>query len=152
MSTEIVPARALYDVPEAMAMLSLSRTQIYELIRSRRLVTVTQGRRRLVPAASIADYVALLLREAEAGSWSRGVVGARAALSWMSRGSGGSAGDRSAISPNGKRRHRHRQCHDQDRGESEAAGTAAGPGGRSARSAARLHGAGGGRVVAAIWA
>jgi hypothetical protein len=32
------PARALYDVPEAMALLSLSRTQIYELIRSRRLV------------------------------------------------------------------------------------------------------------------
>ena len=38
-----------------MALLSLSRTQIYELIRSRRLVTVTQGRRRLVPAASIAE-------------------------------------------------------------------------------------------------
>jgi len=32
------PARALYDMPEAMALLSLSRTQIYELIRSRRLV------------------------------------------------------------------------------------------------------------------
>jgi hypothetical protein len=41
----------------------LSRTQIYELIRSRRLVTVTQGRRRLVPADSISEYVQLLLRE-----------------------------------------------------------------------------------------
>ena len=59
-----IPARALYDVPEAMALLSLSRTQIYELIRSRRLVTVTQGRRRLVPADSISEYVQLLLREA----------------------------------------------------------------------------------------
>ena len=39
-----IPVRALYDVPEAMALLNLSRTQIYELIRSRRLVTVTQGR------------------------------------------------------------------------------------------------------------
>jgi excisionase family DNA binding protein len=58
------PVRALYDVPEAMALLSLSRTQIYELIRSRRLVTVTQGRRRLVPADSISEYVQLLLREA----------------------------------------------------------------------------------------
>jgi excisionase family DNA binding protein len=58
------PARALYDVPEAMALLNLSRTQIYELIRSRRLVTVTQGRRRLVPSDSIAEYVQLLLREA----------------------------------------------------------------------------------------
>jgi excisionase family DNA binding protein len=56
--------RALYDVPEAMALLNLSRTQIYELIRSRRLVTVTQGRRRLVPAASISAYVELLLQEA----------------------------------------------------------------------------------------
>ena len=64
-SREMVAARVLYDVPEAMALLSLSRTQIYELIRSRRLVTVTQGRRRLVPAASIAEYVALLLRESE---------------------------------------------------------------------------------------
>jgi excisionase family DNA binding protein len=56
--------RALYDVPEAMALLNLSRTQIYELIRSRRLVTVTQGRRRLMPADSISEYVQLLLTEA----------------------------------------------------------------------------------------
>ena len=60
----LVPVRAWYDVPEAMALLSLSRTQIYELIRSRRLLTVTQGRRRLVPADSISEYVQLLLREA----------------------------------------------------------------------------------------
>lgn len=60
----VLDARScLYDVPEAMALLSLSRTQIYELIRSRRLVTVTQGRRRLVPADSISEYVQLLLRE-----------------------------------------------------------------------------------------
>ena len=56
--------RALYDVSETMALLSLSRTELYRLIRTRRLVTVTQGRRRLVPAASIAKYVALLEREA----------------------------------------------------------------------------------------
>jgi excisionase family DNA binding protein len=59
-----IPGRALYDVPEAMALLNLSRTQVYELIRTRRLVTVTQGRRRLVPAGSISAYVELLLREA----------------------------------------------------------------------------------------
>jgi hypothetical protein len=35
--------RVLYSVPEAMALLNLSRTQIYELIRTSRLVTVTQG-------------------------------------------------------------------------------------------------------------
>ena len=65
MSSDPIPTRMLYDVQEAMALLSLSRTQIYELIGSGRLVTVTQGRRRLVPAGSINDYVALLLREAE---------------------------------------------------------------------------------------
>jgi hypothetical protein len=45
--TVAVPVRALYAIPEAMVLLSLSRTQIYELIRSDRLLTVTQGRRRL---------------------------------------------------------------------------------------------------------
>ena len=41
-----VPVRALYAIPEPMVLLSLSRTQMYELIRSDRLLTVTQGRRR----------------------------------------------------------------------------------------------------------
>jgi hypothetical protein len=50
-----------------MTLLNLSRTQIYELIRTSRLVTVTQGRRRLVPADSITDYVQLLLAEHQAG-------------------------------------------------------------------------------------
>lgn len=54
----------LFSVPEAMEMLGMSRTVIYELIRSGRLVTVTQGRRRLVPASAIDDYVAILLAEA----------------------------------------------------------------------------------------
>ena len=67
MNSDPIPVRVLYDVPEAMVKLNLSRTQIYELIRSRRLVTVTQGRRRLVPAEAIAEYVALLLREAQTG-------------------------------------------------------------------------------------
>ena len=63
-TAESVAVRALYDVPEAMALLNLSRTQVYELIRSGRLLTVTVGRRRLVPAAAIDDYVALLVSEA----------------------------------------------------------------------------------------
>ena len=61
------PIRALYDVTEAMALLNLSRSQIYELIRSDRLVTVTQGRRRLVPAEAITAYVARLVSEARHG-------------------------------------------------------------------------------------
>ena len=45
MNDPAAKVRVLYSVPEAMA-LNLSRTQIYELIRTSRLVTVTQGRRR----------------------------------------------------------------------------------------------------------
>ncbi|QJY47777.1 helix-turn-helix domain-containing protein [Pseudonocardia broussonetiae] len=58
----------LYRVPEAMRLLSLSRSVIYELIRSGRLRSVTQGRTRLIPAAAIAEYVALLVREADDGA------------------------------------------------------------------------------------
>jgi excisionase family DNA binding protein len=57
-------SKQLYRVTEAMRMLSLSRSVIYEQLRSRRLRSVKQGRTRLVPASAIADYVALLEREA----------------------------------------------------------------------------------------
>jgi excisionase family DNA binding protein len=48
-----------------MRMLSLSRSVVYEQLRSGRLRSVRQGRSRLIPASAIADYVALL--ESEAG-------------------------------------------------------------------------------------
>ncbi|MDN5855833.1 MAG: helix-turn-helix domain-containing protein [Actinomycetia bacterium] len=51
-----------------MRMLSLSRSVIYEQIRAGRLRSVTQGRTRLIPAAAIADYVDLLVREADDGA------------------------------------------------------------------------------------
>jgi excisionase family DNA binding protein len=59
------PSWRLYRISEAMQLLSLSRTVIYEQIRAGRLRSVTQGRIRLIPADSIADYVALLRAEAE---------------------------------------------------------------------------------------
>jgi excisionase family DNA binding protein len=65
-SATTLSGRALYTVPEAMEMLNLSRTVIYEQIRSGRLLTVTQGRRRLVPASSMTAYVDLLVTEATA--------------------------------------------------------------------------------------
>ncbi|RAO23044.1 hypothetical protein MED15_01439 [Micromonospora noduli] len=61
------PSKALYRIPEAMRLLSLSRSVIYEQIRAKRLRTVTQGRTRLVPAAAITAYVALLEHEAQKG-------------------------------------------------------------------------------------
>jgi excisionase family DNA binding protein len=62
----LMTGRQLYRVPEAMEILSMSRSVIYELIRSGRLRTVKEGRARLIPASAITDYVALLEREAAA--------------------------------------------------------------------------------------
>jgi excisionase family DNA binding protein len=61
-----VLSRQLYKVAEAMVVLSMSRSVIYEQIRAGRLRSVTQGRARLIPASAIADYVALLERESQA--------------------------------------------------------------------------------------
>lgn len=58
-----VPQKHLYRIPEAMALLSMSRSVIYEQIRSGRLRTVKQGRSRLVPDTAIRDYVELLENE-----------------------------------------------------------------------------------------
>lgn len=60
-----VPERHLYRIPEAMRLLSMSRSVIYEQIRAGRLHTVRQGRARLVPAQAINDYVELLMTESE---------------------------------------------------------------------------------------
>ena len=70
MSTDTTPARGddvqLYRVPDAVRVLNLSRTAVFELLRSGRLRSVKQGRTRLIPASAIRDYIALLEREAEA--------------------------------------------------------------------------------------
>ena len=55
----------LYRVKDAMRLLKLSRTVIYEQLRSGRLNSVQQGRARLITADAIRDYIALLKREAE---------------------------------------------------------------------------------------
>jgi excisionase family DNA binding protein len=61
-----LPGKALYRVTEAMAMLSLSRSVIYEEIRSGRLRSVKRGRTRLISAGAITDYVSLLEDETSA--------------------------------------------------------------------------------------
>lgn len=50
----------LYRVDEAAEALRISRSVIYELIRSGQLRTVKVGRRRLVPVRALDDYVASL--------------------------------------------------------------------------------------------
>ena len=66
-----IPERHLYRIPEAMQLLSMSRSVIYEQIRSGRLRTVNQGRSRLVPKAAIMEYVNLLIRESEGASYDK---------------------------------------------------------------------------------
>jgi excisionase family DNA binding protein len=56
--SDVVPL--MYRVDEAAAALRLSRSSVYELIRSGQLRSVKQGRRRLVPVTALADYVASL--------------------------------------------------------------------------------------------
>lgn len=58
-----IPRRELYRVDEAVVLLNLSRSQLYELIRSGRIQSVTEGRVRLIPAAAITRYVTLLIKE-----------------------------------------------------------------------------------------
>jgi excisionase family DNA binding protein len=59
----------LYRVKDAMRLLKLSRTVIYEQLRTGRLRSVQQGRARLIPSGAIRDYIQLLEDEAreEAG-------------------------------------------------------------------------------------
>ena len=61
--TQPINRKQLYRVADAMVVLSMSRSVIYEQIRSGRLRSVTQGRARLIPASAIADYIVLLERE-----------------------------------------------------------------------------------------
>lgn len=67
--TTVVSERHLYRIPDAMLLLSMSRSVIYEQIRAGRLRTVNQGRSRLVPKIAIDEYVNLLIRESEGAEY-----------------------------------------------------------------------------------
>jgi excisionase family DNA binding protein len=54
----------LYRITDVIELLSLSRTVVYDLIRTGRLRSVKEGRARLVPASAVKDYLALLDSEA----------------------------------------------------------------------------------------
>jgi excisionase family DNA binding protein len=61
-----IPERHLYRITEAMVLLSMSRSVIYEQIRAGRLKSVTQGRSRLIPAQAIQNYIHTLIDESGA--------------------------------------------------------------------------------------
>ncbi|WP_031053342.1 helix-turn-helix domain-containing protein [Streptomyces sp. NRRL F-5702] len=54
----------LLTVPEVMARLKLGRSTVYDLIRSRRLVSITIGRARRVPADAVRDFIVNEIEEA----------------------------------------------------------------------------------------
>lgn len=59
-----MPEPLFYRVPDAARMLSLSRSVIFELIRSGRLRSVKEGRSRLIPASAIREFATALEKEA----------------------------------------------------------------------------------------
>ncbi|MEU6296848.1 helix-turn-helix domain-containing protein [Streptomyces erythrochromogenes] len=54
----------LLTVPEAMARLKIGRSALYDLLRTRRLASLTIGRARRIPAHALADYIQRHLEEA----------------------------------------------------------------------------------------
>ncbi|MFE5239931.1 MULTISPECIES: helix-turn-helix domain-containing protein [unclassified Streptomyces] len=54
----------LLTVPEVMARLKLGRSTVYDLIRSRRLVSITIGRSRRIPADAVRDFIVTEIEEA----------------------------------------------------------------------------------------
>lgn len=54
----------LLTVPEVMARLRLGRSTVYDLIRSRRLTSITIGRSRRVPVDALRDFIVREIEEA----------------------------------------------------------------------------------------
>ncbi|MFE3167815.1 helix-turn-helix domain-containing protein [Streptomyces sp. NPDC059224] len=54
----------LLTIPEVMARLKIGRSALYDLIRTRRLASLTIGRARRIPAHALHDYVQRHLEEA----------------------------------------------------------------------------------------
>lgn len=54
----------LLTVPEAMARLKIGRSALYDLMRTRRLASLTIGRARRIPARALTDYIQLHLEGA----------------------------------------------------------------------------------------
>ncbi|MCX4396861.1 MULTISPECIES: helix-turn-helix domain-containing protein [unclassified Streptomyces] len=53
----------LLTVPEVMARLKLGRSTVYDLIRSRRLTSITIGRSRRIPADAVRNFISDQIEE-----------------------------------------------------------------------------------------
>lgn len=57
MTTAMPPSHEALKVTEAMAALRLSRSKVYDLIRSKQLLSFTVGRARRIPVDAIREYM-----------------------------------------------------------------------------------------------
>ncbi|MFH8387510.1 helix-turn-helix domain-containing protein [Kitasatospora sp. NPDC018058] len=53
----------LLTVPEVMDRLKISRTAVYDLIRTRQLASITLGRARRIPAHALTDFIRTRLEQ-----------------------------------------------------------------------------------------
>ncbi|GBQ04283.1 hypothetical protein SSP531S_57770 [Streptomyces spongiicola] len=64
MNSPLPTSHQALTVPEVMSALRMSRFKVYDLIRSKRLPSFTEGRLRRVPADAVAMYMKNRLEEA----------------------------------------------------------------------------------------
>ncbi|MEW1680538.1 helix-turn-helix domain-containing protein [Streptomyces sp. NPDC093594] len=64
MSTALPPSHEALKISEVMAALRLSRSKVYDLIRSKQLDSFTAGRARRVPVDAVRQYMLNQMEEA----------------------------------------------------------------------------------------
>ncbi|MGW6911946.1 helix-turn-helix domain-containing protein [Streptomyces sp. NPDC054940] len=65
MTTAMPPSPEALKVPEVMSALRLSRSKVYDLIRSKQLESFTSGRARRVPVDAVRQYMQNRLEESD---------------------------------------------------------------------------------------
>ncbi|WP_030421409.1 helix-turn-helix domain-containing protein [Streptomyces sp. NRRL F-5065] len=63
---EAAPVLELLTVPQGMARLQLSRSAVYDLLRSGQLASITLGRARRIPTRAHTDFIRTRLEQAAA--------------------------------------------------------------------------------------
>ncbi|MBZ6195453.1 helix-turn-helix domain-containing protein [Streptomyces olivaceus] len=62
-SAEAAPALDLLTVPQVMVRLQLSRSAVYDLLRTRQLASITLGRARRIPTHALTDFIRTRLEQ-----------------------------------------------------------------------------------------
>ncbi|WP_030349495.1 helix-turn-helix domain-containing protein [Streptomyces scopuliridis] len=57
------PAQQLLTVPQVMARLQLSRSAVYDLLRTGQLASITLGRARRIPTHALTDFIRTRLEQ-----------------------------------------------------------------------------------------